>query len=137
MIGDTMKQEITLKQLDYLWGTLRNISQTPPKDTADGRVIFKLAKIFKSITPDMEAYIDARNSIIAEYNKNPTESMDINPCNPEHMVFMNKLKELSLGTTEIDTPTIKYSELNQAYVLTIEQFNNLMPIIIDDSNEDE
>lgn len=138
--------KLRLIEIETLYNSLSEIAKQKPATQSGMFICFKIAKIMKSIQPDYDAIIQAKQKIDEQYKDRLVVDADGNPVvsetgmvsiKPEYIpTRLGEIMELMNNSTEINiSPSIKYSELAANFILTAEDFMMILPVIIDDSDE--
>ena len=138
--------KLKLIEIETLYTSLSKIAKQTPATQSGMFICFKIAKIMKSIQPDYDAIIQAKQKIDEQYKDRLVVDGEGNPVvsetgmvsiKPEYIpVRLGEIMELMNNSTDIDiTPNIKYSDLANNFILTAEDFMMILPIIDDDSDE--
>lgn len=132
--------KLKLFEVDRLYGTIIGISKEVPLTRKGTAIAFRLARISKMITPDIEAYIQTRTAIMTRYkDEHGTTHEDGSYELPPAIAAAQNAELVELGSTvtDLDIPEsamVKFSDICTNYHLDVDKYMALLPIIIDDSD---
>ena len=137
--------KITLSSIEAIFGTLNKIATQTPVGANAAIIGFRVAKTIKIVQTDYDAIISARKKIDETYKDKIRKDGNGEPIVDERGAAMllpqfieprlNEIYSLMDSETDVDYPTIKYSDIASNFNLTPQDYVALMPILEDDSEE--